>query len=78
MEVSVEHVAARHLGAQQRVIERTVCSTDAGHLRTVNAAYALYFPSDPPARSSICVSAWHGPFDVEINCIAIGTAPLPR
>ena len=78
MEMSVAHVAARQLGAQQRVVECTVCCTDGAHFRTVNAVYARYFPSDPPARSSICVSAWHGPFDVEIDCIAIGTAALPR
>jgi len=23
-----------------------------------------------PARSFICVSAWHGPLDVEVDCIA--------
>ena len=32
--------------------------------------YARYFPSDPPARSFICVGAWHGPFDVEMDCVA--------
>jgi 2-iminobutanoate/2-iminopropanoate deaminase len=49
-----------------RVIKCTVYCTDAAHFQTINSVYARYFPSDPPARSFICVSAWHGPFDVEI------------
>jgi 2-iminobutanoate/2-iminopropanoate deaminase len=53
-----------------KVIMCNVFSTDAAHFGTINTVYARYFPKDPPARSFICVNAWHGPFDVEINCIA--------
>jgi 2-iminobutanoate/2-iminopropanoate deaminase len=53
-----------------QVIKCNVYCTDAAHFATINAVYARYFPSDPPARSFICVSAWHGPFDVEIDCVA--------
>jgi 2-iminobutanoate/2-iminopropanoate deaminase len=53
-----------------RVIKCTVYCTDAAHFQTINSVYARYFPSDPPARSFICVSPWHGPFDVEIDCVA--------
>jgi len=53
-----------------KVIKCNVYCTDAAHFATINAVYARYFPSDPPARSFVCVSAWHGPFDVEIDCIA--------
>ena len=53
-----------------RVIICNVFTTDAKHFATINAVYARYFPKDPPARSFICVNAWHGPFDVEINCVA--------
>ncbi len=53
-----------------RVIKCNVYCTDAAHFATINSVYARYFPSDPPARSFICVSPWHGPFDVEIDCIA--------
>ena len=38
---------------------------------TINAVYARYFPADPPARSFLVVSAWHGPFDVEMDCVAM-------
>jgi 2-iminobutanoate/2-iminopropanoate deaminase len=54
-----------------KVIKCNVYCTDAAHFATINSVYARYFPSDPPARSFVCVSPWHGPFDVEIDCIAI-------
>jgi 2-iminobutanoate/2-iminopropanoate deaminase len=52
------------------VIKCNVYCTDAKHFGAINAVYARYFPSDPPARSFICVAPWHGPFDVEIDCVA--------
>jgi 2-iminobutanoate/2-iminopropanoate deaminase len=54
----------------EKVVKCNVYCTDAAHFASVNAVYARYFPSEPPARSFICVSAWHGPFDVEIDCVA--------
>ena len=53
-----------------RVIKCNVYCTDAAHFATINSVYVRYFPSDPPARSFICVLPWHGPFDVEIDCVA--------
>jgi 2-iminobutanoate/2-iminopropanoate deaminase len=53
-----------------KVIKCTVYCTDAAHFQAINSVYARYFASSPPARSFICVSAWHGPFDVEIDCVA--------
>jgi 2-iminobutanoate/2-iminopropanoate deaminase len=53
-----------------KVIKCDVFCTDAAHFATINEVYARYFPADPPARSFVCVNAWHGPFDVEINCVA--------
>jgi 2-iminobutanoate/2-iminopropanoate deaminase len=53
-----------------KVVKCNVYCTDAAHFATINRVYARYFPHDPPARSFICVNAWHGPFDVEIDCIA--------
>jgi hypothetical protein len=38
---------------------------------TVNAIYARYFPVDPPARIFVCVPEWTGPFDIEIDCMAV-------
>lgn len=53
-----------------KVIKCNVYCTDAAHFATINAVYARYFPHDPPARSFVCVLPWHGPFDVEIDCVA--------
>jgi len=53
-----------------KVVKCNLYCTDAKHFATINDVYRRYFPSDPPARSFICVSAWHGPFDVEIDCVA--------
>ena len=59
-----------HYVSLDKVIKCTVYCTDAAHFQAINSVYARYFPSSPPARGFICVSAWHGPFDVEIDCVA--------
>jgi 2-iminobutanoate/2-iminopropanoate deaminase len=53
-----------------KVIKCGVYSNDPAHFAAINSVYARYFPVDPPARSFICVAGWHGPFDVEIDCVA--------
>jgi 2-iminobutanoate/2-iminopropanoate deaminase len=54
----------------EKIIKSTVYCNDPVHFQTINAVYARYFPTDPPARSFIFVSGWHGPFDVEVDCVA--------
>lgn len=54
----------------EKVIKCTVYSSDPQHFKIINDVYARYFPADPPARSLVFVSGWHGPFDVEVDCIA--------
>lgn len=44
----------------------------------VNAIYARYFPKDPPARIFVCVAAWPGHFDIEIDCVAAVQVLRPR
>jgi len=53
-----------------KVIKCTVYCTDPVQFGAINAVYARYFPKDPPARGFIVVAGWHGPFDVEIDCVA--------
>jgi 2-iminobutanoate/2-iminopropanoate deaminase len=53
-----------------KVIKCGVYSNDPAHFAAINTVYARYFPIDPPARSFVCVAGWHGPFDVEIDCVA--------
>ena len=53
------------------VMKCNVYCTSTRHFDTFNAVYARYFPDDPPARIFICTPGWFGPFDVEIDCIAM-------
>jgi 2-iminobutanoate/2-iminopropanoate deaminase len=48
-----------------------VYCTSTKHFAAFNAVYARYFPRDPPARIFVCTPEWFGPFDVEIDCIAM-------
>jgi 2-iminobutanoate/2-iminopropanoate deaminase len=59
------------------VLKCNVYCTSVEKFAAVNKVYARYFPKDPPARIFVCVPAWPGPFDIEIDCIALrceGTA----
>ena len=53
------------------VMKCSVYSTSTKHFAAFNAVYARYFPIDPPARIFVCTPEWFGPFDVEIDCIAM-------
>jgi 2-iminobutanoate/2-iminopropanoate deaminase len=53
------------------VLKCNVYCTSVGAFAAINMIYARYFPVDPPARIFICVAAWPGAFDVEIDCVAI-------
>ena len=54
----------------QNVVKCNVYCTSVEKFAVINEIYARYFPVDPPARIFICVAAWPGPFDIEIDCIA--------
>jgi len=53
-----------------QVLKCNVYCTSVEKFGAVNAIYARYFPTDPPARIFVCVPAWPGKFDIEIDCIA--------
>jgi 2-iminobutanoate/2-iminopropanoate deaminase len=53
------------------VLKCNVYCTSVEKFSAVNAIYARYFPRDPPARIFVCVPAWPGPFDIEIDCVAM-------
>ena len=54
----------------EKVLKCNVYCTSVEKFAAVNAIYAWYFPTDPPARIVVNVPAWPGPFDIEIDCIA--------
>ena len=43
----------------------------AERFKTFNEIYKRYFPKNPPARIFFCVPEWTGPFDIEIDCVAV-------
>ena len=53
------------------VLKCNVYCTSVEKFAAVNAIYARYFPKDPPARIFVCVPAWPGSFDIEIDCVAV-------
>ena len=53
------------------VMKCNVFCTSSKHFAAVNAVYRRYFPLDPPARIFVCVPEWTGPFDIEIDCVAV-------
>ena len=53
------------------VMKCNIFCTSAKHFPVVNAIYVRYFPDQPPARIFVCIPEWTGPFDIEIDCIAM-------
>src|SRR5580698_11355481 len=53
-----------------KIAKCNVYVDDVAHAETVNRVYNRYFPVDPPARIFLCVAAWPGPFNLEIDCVA--------
>jgi len=52
------------------VVKTTLFLTDLGDFQRVNDAYATYFESDPPARSTVQVAALPKGAKVEIEAVA--------
>jgi 2-iminobutanoate/2-iminopropanoate deaminase len=53
-----------------QVIKTTIYCTGAEHYKAVNAVYAEYFPTDPPARTFVPCTQFDFPFLLEIECVA--------
>ncbi|OAF12744.1 RidA family protein [Bradyrhizobium neotropicale] len=55
-----------------RVIKCNVyCTPDPAHFIAFNEVYARYFQEESPARIFVHVPSWPGPFDVEVDCVAL-------
>ncbi len=53
-----------------RVLKCTVFLTEIANFQAMNEVYHTFFPTDPPARSTIAVKDLPGESPVEIECIA--------
>jgi 2-iminobutanoate/2-iminopropanoate deaminase len=54
-----------------RAVKTTVFLTDMGNFSQMNAAYAEFFPADPPARTTVQVGPLPKGALVEIDAIAL-------
>lgn len=55
----------------EHALKCNVYCTSPSYFATFNEVYARYFPAGPPARIFTIVPEWTGPFDVEIDCVAV-------
>jgi 2-iminobutanoate/2-iminopropanoate deaminase len=53
------------------VLKCNVLCISADRFKAFNEVYKRFFPKNPPARIFFCVPEWTGPFDVEVDCIAV-------
>lgn len=54
-----------------RVVKTTVFMQDLGEFARMNAVYAEFFPSAPPARSTVQVAGLPRGAGIEIECLAL-------
>jgi 2-iminobutanoate/2-iminopropanoate deaminase len=47
------------------------CVPGEARFATFNAVYDRYFPQDAPSRIFMFIHSWPGPFDLEIDCVAV-------
>ncbi len=66
-------VAVLHAGGSspEQVVKTTIFLADMNDFATVNAVYGEYFPSEPPARSTVQVARLPRDVRVEIEAIAL-------
>ncbi len=55
----------------ENVVKSTIFLKDIGNFNQVNEVYATYFPSSPPARSTVEVAKLPRDADIEIEALAI-------
>jgi 2-iminobutanoate/2-iminopropanoate deaminase len=55
----------------ENVVKVTIFLKDIGNFNQVNEVYATYFPSSPPARSTVEVTKLPRDADIEIEALAI-------
>ncbi|MGQ9645628.1 MAG: RidA family protein [Thermodesulfobacteriota bacterium] len=61
---------SEHLSMED-LVKVTIFLKDMGNFSQVNEVYATYFPSSPPARSTVEVARLPRDVDIEIEAIAI-------
>jgi 2-iminobutanoate/2-iminopropanoate deaminase len=62
----------------ENIVKTTIFLIDLADFQTVNEIYASYFKQQPPARSTVQVSALPKGARVEIEAIAVADGSAPR
>ena len=57
--------------SMERVVKCNAYCTDPSCFDAFNRIYARYFSAESPARIFLCVPRFPGPFDIEVDCIAV-------
>jgi 2-iminobutanoate/2-iminopropanoate deaminase len=58
--------------SMERVVKCNIyCVPGDGRFETFNDIYVRYFPVNEPARIFLHVPSWPGPFDIEVDCVAV-------
>jgi 2-iminobutanoate/2-iminopropanoate deaminase len=47
------------------------CTPEPSHFASFNEVYLRYFPTEGPARIFLHVPSFAGPFDIEVDCVAM-------
>jgi 2-iminobutanoate/2-iminopropanoate deaminase len=58
-------------GSVENIVRTTVFLKDMGEFADMNSVYAEFFPSSPPARSTVQAARLPRDASVEIDCIAV-------
>jgi len=54
-----------------RVVKCTVYLADVAEFQAMNAEYRTFFPSEPPARTTVAVSGLVSNARIEVTCLAL-------
>ncbi len=68
---NIKGVLESQKSGMENVVKVTVFLKDIGNFNQVNEVYATYFPSFPPARSTVQVAELPRGADIEIEAIAL-------
>jgi 2-iminobutanoate/2-iminopropanoate deaminase len=68
---NLKHVLAAAGSSLERVVKMTVFLADMHEFKAMNEVYAEFFPSAPPARSTVQVARLPRDVRVEIEAIAV-------
>lgn len=68
---NIKRILTEAGSSMERVVKCTVFLADIADFREMNTVYRTFFPSDPPARSTVAVGALVANGKIEIECMAL-------